>query len=128
MDMVLTAIAVILGLVALVIVVYFTKHLNLWLQALMSGAPVSYVALLAMRLRKIKPEVIVAARIQAAKAGIEVSTDQLQAHYLAGGSVRRVVQALIAAKKEGIDFTWEDACAIDLAGDDVVEAVKAPLR
>jgi len=97
---------------------------RLWLQALMSDARVSIINLIAMRLRKVNPGVIVDARIRAAKAGIDISSDQLEAHYLARGDVLRVTMSLIAANKANIDLGFEKAAAIDLAGRDVFDAVR----
>ena len=97
---------------------------RLWLQALMSDARVSIINLIAMRLRKVNPGVIVDARIRAAKAGIDISSDQLEAHYLARGDVLRVTMSLIAANKANINLAFEKAAAIDLAGRDVFDAVR----
>jgi uncharacterized protein YqfA (UPF0365 family) len=97
---------------------------RLWLQALLSDARVSMLNLIAMRLRKVNPGVIVDARIRAAKAGIDISSDELEAHYLARGDVLRVTMSLIAASKANIDLGFEKAAAIDLAGRDVFDAVR----
>lgn len=67
---------------------------------------------------------IVTARISAVKAGLSVSVDELEAHYLAGGDVARVVNALISADKANIPLPFKRAAAIDLAGRDVLETVK----
>jgi uncharacterized protein YqfA (UPF0365 family) len=96
----------------------------LFVQALLSGAYVGIGTLIGMRLRGVNPRVIVHSRVAAIKAGLPVSTDQLETHYLARGNVARVIQALISADKANIKLTFERACAIDLAGRDVLEAVK----
>ncbi len=103
----------------LIVLLYFKT----WLQALLSGAPVSMISLIGMTLRKVPRQVIVENRIAAIKSGIELSTDKLEAHYLAGGRVGKVVRAIIAANKAGIRLSFEKATAIDLAGRDVEEAV-----
>lgn len=77
-----------------------------------------------MRLRRVIPNRIVLPLIKSTKAGIGLSVNQLEAHYLAGGNVDRVVDALIAAERAGIELPFEKAAAIDLAGRDVLEAVK----
>jgi len=97
---------------------------RLWLQAFLSGAHIGLVNLIAMRLRKVSPSVIVQARISSAKAGLDLDTDHLEAHYLAGGDVVRLVMALIAANKANIGLAFEKAAAIDLAGRDVLDAVR----
>ena len=103
--------------------VYFVP-VGLWIAALASGAKVGIGQLIAMRLRRVPPSAIVNPRISAVKAGLDVPTNDLEAHYLAGGSVATVVNALISADKAGITLDFARAAAIDLAGRDVLEAVK----
>jgi len=117
--------AAIVLLIFLVIVLTFFK---LYIQALLSGARVSLLSLVAMRLRKVSPAVIVESRINAVKAGLHISTNELEAHYLAGGNVVRVVQALIAANKANIDLNFQRATAIDLAGRDILDAVQTSVN
>ena len=95
----------------------------LWWQSILSKAPVSLLQIIFMRFRKVPATVIVTARIIAKKAGIDLSADDLEAHYLAKGHVMRVVQALVSASKANIALSYDRACAIDLAGRDVKEAV-----
>ncbi len=97
---------------------------RLWIQAWFSKTHVGITTLIGMRLRKVPPAIIIGARITAAKAGIEISTDSLEAHYLASGNVGLVVQALISADKANIPLPFERAAAIDLAGRNVLEAVQ----
>jgi uncharacterized protein YqfA (UPF0365 family) len=101
---------------------------SVWLRAMLAGAPVGMLNLLAMKLRQVPFSLIVDARVTAKKAGIEIPIDDIEAHYLAGGNVVPTVQALIAAQKAGIELSWNRACAIDLAtkgsGKSVVEAVR----
>ena len=113
-------VALILALVVLVIV---WKFFFLWLQALLSGASVGLLDLVGMWFRKVDSYTIVINRINAVKAGLNIPTDKLEAHYLAGGNVTNVVRALIAANKAGINLSAERAMAIDLAGRDVLGAV-----
>lgn len=114
-----------LGIVVffILVILYFVP-LGLWVSALASGAGVGIFQMVAMRLRRVPPRLIVNPRISAVKAGLRVPVDLLEAHYLAGGNVERVVIALISAQKAGIQLTFERAAAIDLAGRDVLEAVK----
>jgi len=118
------AVAGIVGLLVLVGVVFYFVPVGLFIQALFSGSPVGIGTLIGMRLRKVPPSTIVNARINAAKAGLSVSTNQLEAHYMASGNVQRVIQALISADKANIPLNFERAAAIDLAGRDVFEAVQ----
>ena len=98
---------------------------GLWISAISAGASVGIVNLVGMRLRRVNPKQIVLPLIKANKAGLaEVNTDQLEAHYLAGGNVDRVIDALIAAQRAQIPLTLQRACAIDLAGRNVLEAVQ----
>ncbi len=97
--------------------------LGLWISALAAGVKVGLVTLVGMRLRRVPPAKIVLPLIKAVKAGLDLDTAKLEAHYLAGGNVDRVVNALIAAERAGIDLTFARAAAIDLAGRDVKEAV-----
>ena len=118
----------VLGLVGLVLFIIVSKYLGLWLQAMLSGASVGLIDLVMMRLRKVDPAVIVLNRISAKKAGIDLATNMLEAHYLAGGRVTNVVRAMIAAEKAKIDLLWDRAVAIDLAGRDIVDAVNTSVN
>jgi len=97
---------------------------RLWIAARAAGVKLRIVSLVGMRLRKIPPSSIVNPLIKAIKAGIGMTTDMLEQHYLAGGNVDRVVDALIAAQKADIPLDFKRATAIDLAGRDVLTAVK----
>jgi uncharacterized protein YqfA (UPF0365 family) len=110
------------GFVGLWIIFYFVP-VALWFQAILSGTKVNLLQLALMRIRKVPPSIIVNAMIAAKKAGIILTLDQLEAHFLAGGHVRNVVNALISADKANIPLDFNMATAIDLAGRDVFEAV-----
>ena len=113
-----------LCIVALAVFFYFVPFL-LWISALVSGVHISLVPLFLMRIRKVPPQIIVRAMIEAHKAGLKsITRDELEAHYLAGGRVERVVHALVSAAKANIDLGFQMATAIDLAGRDVFEAVQ----
>ncbi len=111
----------IFGFVVFVVVLRFGW---LWIQALASGVHISFFRLVGMSLRKVDPGVIVNSKIMAAKSGLEVPWDSLEAHYMARGNVPNVVRALIAANKADIDLPFNKAAAIDLAGRNVLEAVQ----
>jgi uncharacterized protein YqfA (UPF0365 family) len=117
-------IAVVAGVFIIIVLFMMTQFLSLWVQALVSGARVRLVDLVMMKFRKVDPRTIVFNRISAKKAGLEISTNNLESHYLAGGRVTNVVRAMIAADKAKIDLPWDRATAIDLAGRDIVDAVK----
>ncbi|MFC4800844.1 flotillin-like protein FloA [Neobacillus sp. GCM10023253] len=96
----------------------------LWVSALAAGVRISIFTLIGMRLRRVTPSKVVNPLIKAHKAGLNVTTNQLESHYLAGGNVDRVVNALIAAHRANIELSFERCAAIDLAGRDVLEAVQ----
>ena len=112
------------GIFLLIIVALAFQYIGLYLQAWVSGAKVGFVDLVMMRFRKVNAKSVVINRISGKMAGIEISTNQLEAHYLAGGRITNVVRAMIAADKARIDLQWETATAIDLAGRDILEAVR----
>ena len=115
---------ILLAIVVVILLSVFFYFLKVWVRAWMSGAYISLLNLIGMKLRNVAPTLIVDARISAVKAGLPLSSDQLEAHYLAGGDVINVVQALIAADKANIELSFQRAAAIDLAGRDVYEAVR----
>ena len=111
------------ALLGLWVILYFIP-IGMWFSALLSGVRVSLIQLIFMRWRKVPPSVIVKAMINSTKAGLSLSRDQLEAHYLAGGNVINVVNALISADKANIPLDFKSATAIDLAGRDVFQAVQ----
>ncbi|HKM38837.1 MAG TPA: flotillin-like protein FloA [bacterium] len=106
------------------IVLFSFIPVGLWISAQAAGVKVSIMGLVGMRLRRVPPSRIVHPLIKAIKAGLDLTTNQLEAHFLAGGNVDRVVNALVAAHRAGIPLTFERAAAIDLAGRNVLEAVQ----
>jgi uncharacterized protein YqfA (UPF0365 family) len=120
-----------LGIVSLFCLFLFFASLGvlkLYIQAYFSDAKVGLFDLIMMRLRKVPPEMIVLNRISAKKAGLDVPTDLMEAHYLARGNVSRVVAAMIAADKAAIELPWNRATAIDLAGRDILDAVQTSVN
>ena len=118
-----TILIIILAFIFLVLFFSFVP-LGLWISARASGVKIGIFQLVGMRVRKVVPSRIVNPMIKATKAGLEVSINKLEAHYLAGGNVDRVINALIAAQRAGIPLGFEQSCAIDLAGRDVLNAVQ----
>jgi len=122
-------IALIAGLTIVVVMINF---FGTWLRAKLAGATVSFTQLIGMRLRRVPIGLIVDSRITAVKAGIDLDTDPLEAHYLAGGNVSHVILALIAAAKAGLSLDFDRACAIDLAikgtSKTVLEAVRTSIN
>ncbi|MEI8294267.1 MAG: flotillin-like protein FloA [bacterium] len=119
-------------LAALVVIVVLMNFFGTWLRAKLADAPVSFAKLIGMRLRRVPMGLIVDSRITAVKAGINLDTDPLEAHYLAGGNVSHVVLALIAADKAALQLDFNRACAIDLAikgtSKTVLEAVRTSIN
>jgi uncharacterized protein YqfA (UPF0365 family) len=113
----------IIVLLAIFLLLYLVP-IPLWIAAWASGAYVGLFTLVGMRLRRIPPNTVVTARISAVKAGLDLSVNDLEAHYLAGGNVVRVVNAMISADKANIPLPFKRAAAIDLAGRNVLEAVQ----
>jgi uncharacterized protein YqfA (UPF0365 family) len=113
----------IIVVVAIAMLLYLVP-IPLWVAAWASGAYVGLFTLVGMRLRRIPPNTVITARISAVKAGLDLSVNDLEAHYLAGGNVVRVVNAMISADKANIPLPFKRAAAIDLAGRNVLEAVQ----
>jgi uncharacterized protein YqfA (UPF0365 family) len=126
----LLGIAAITGLILLIAAIAFAAYGKLWFQAYMSSADVSMLSLIGMGFRQVNSRVIVQAKIMAAQAGLDInrksgiSTQRLEAHYLAGGNVTNVILAIIAAHRAMIPLDFDRAAAIDLAGRDVLDAVR----
>ncbi|CCU80458.1 DUF1432 domain-containing protein [Halanaerobium saccharolyticum subsp. saccharolyticum DSM 6643] len=118
------SILILVAIILFFVLFFYFIPLGLWISATAAGVKVGFFNLIGMRLRRVVPSSIVGPMIKSHKAGKGLSSDQLEAHYLAGGNVDRVVDALIAAQRAEIDLTFERAAAIDLAGRDVLEAVK----
>lgn len=120
------------GIIALIIILFIffiiifstVIPIPFWIAAIFSGVKISIFSLVGMRLRRVPPKIILMAMIQSKKAGIDVQSDALEAHFLARGNVIRVINALVAADKANIDLSLQRATAIDLAGRNVLEAVK----
>jgi len=122
------ALLVIVILVALVFFLLFLKFFRLWLQAKLSRADVKFSELIGMWLRKVDIRTIVLSKITAIQAGLTLTTQDLESHYLAGGRVPNVVRALVAANRANIDLSLKTATAIDLAGRDILEAVQTSVN
>ncbi len=117
-------IALIILLLGLIVIFSVVIPIPLWIAAVFSGVRISIFSLVGMRLRRVPPQVVLGAMIQSKKAGLDITSDDLEAHFLAGGNVFRVIFALVAADKANIPLTLQRATAIDLAGRNVLEAVK----
>ena len=115
---------VLLMVIMLISVVAWAVPVRLWVEAISADVRIGIGHLIGMRLRKVNPPAVVRPLIWATKAGLRLSADELEAHYLAGGQVDRVVRALISADKANIEMGFQQAAAIDLAGRDVFEAVQ----
>jgi uncharacterized protein YqfA (UPF0365 family) len=117
--------------VLIILLVFFGvifQFLGLYVRAYVSGAKVSLFELIGMRLRKVNAMTIVNSRIQASRAGLQITQPEMESHMLAGGDVQRVIAAMIAANKANIDLPWRTATAIDLAGRDILDAVQTSVN
>ncbi|MEC9071250.1 MAG: flotillin-like protein FloA [Myxococcota bacterium] len=114
----------IVGVLAFLFLFLYFIPVRLWIAAISSRVPVGLAALVGMRLRRVPPGDILDPMINAHKAGLHVTSNQLESHYLAGGKVPTVVNALISARKANIELSFDRAAAIDLAGRDVFQAVQ----
>ena len=123
---------VVLGIIALLLLIFFLGFSGTWIRALAAKAHVSFFQLLGMTLRRVPADLVVSARITALKAGLQIGVDELEGHHLAGGNIVHTVKALIAAEKAGIPLSWERACAIDLStrgtNKSVLDAVHAAVN
>ncbi len=124
MENVYLLLAIGIGSLFLLWVLFYFVPVGLWFTALVSNVRISLLQLVLMRWRKVPPRVIVNSLIASTKAGLNLQRDDLEAHFLAGGHVQSVVNALISAEKANIALTFKTATAIDLAGRDVLEAVQ----
>jgi uncharacterized protein YqfA (UPF0365 family) len=115
-------------LILLFIFAIFFQFIGLFVRALVSGARVSMRELIGMKLRRVNPIVIVNSRIQATRAGLNISQAEMETHVLAGGNVQNVISAMIAANKANIELPWKIATAIDLAGRNIFEAVQTSVN
>jgi uncharacterized protein YqfA (UPF0365 family) len=118
------SIGLLVGVLGVLALVLYLVPIPLWIAAWASGAYVGLFTLIAMRLRRVPPATIVTARISAVKAGLDISLNDLEAHFLAGGNVVRIVNAMISADKANIPLPFKRAAAIDLAGRNVLEAAQ----
>jgi uncharacterized protein YqfA (UPF0365 family) len=115
-------------LVFVLLIIAWAVPVRLWMEAVFAGVRVGLGDLIGMRLRKVNPAAVIRPLIAATKAGITLTTRELEAHYLAGGKVDRVVKALISADKANLGMNFKQAAAIDLAGRDVLEAVRVSVN
>src|SRR5437588_3360740 len=118
-------ILLVLGIFFLVI---FFSFVRLWIQCLLTGARISIWDLIGMKLRNVDYAMIVRQKIALVQAGVKVSTQEMEAHYLSRGNVPKTAAAVIAAHKAGMDLPWRVAAAIDLAGRDILDAVKTSVN
>jgi len=127
--------AIFLGLLAIVMFFIVLTYGSLWFQAYMSNARVSFLSLVGMTFRQVDAMTIVRGKIMSMQAGVgdddtssDITTQRLEAHYLAGGDVPKVIRAIIAAHRADLDLDFDRAAAIDLAGRDVLEAVQTSVN
>ena len=112
---------ILVGLFLFFLLIMVGQFLALYIQAMLSRAPVGLMEIIAMRFRKVDIRTVVFSRIRAVKAGLDIPTNALETHYLAGGRVPNVISAMIAARGARIELPWNIATAIDLAGRDILD-------
>jgi uncharacterized protein YqfA (UPF0365 family) len=127
-QQVIFGILIILGIAVLIFALVMLKFARLWLQAYFSRADVRLSELIGMWLRKVDMRTIVLSKITAVQAGLKLTTNDLESHYLAGGRVPNVVRALIAADRANIELSFKTATAIDLAGRDILDAIQTSVN
>ena len=125
---VLIVVGLIAALFFLVFLFVFFSFIRLWIQALLTRADISIFNLIGMKLRNVDYGMIVRQKIALVQAGVKVTTEDLESHFLARGNVPKTATAVIAAHKAGLDLPWKTAAAIDLAGRDVLEAVRTSVN
>ena len=123
-----TIASIVLLVFVLIIIGIMWRFLGLYIRAWISGAHVGLLELVGMSLRRVNPVAIVNARIQATRAGLDITTPEMENHVLAGGDVVRVINAMIAANKANIELPWKTSTAIDLAGRDILDAVQTSVN
>ena len=128
MTAVWIAISIVAGIFVLIFIAFLLQFLGLWIQATVSNASVSLFDMIGMRFRKVDLRTIVINRIRAVKAGMDIPTNAIETHYLAGGRVNHVITAMISAQKAKIELPWNTATAIDLAGRDILDAVQTSVN
>jgi uncharacterized protein YqfA (UPF0365 family) len=128
LNLVLIIAAGVAALIFLIILFVFFSFVRLWIQSLLTGANISIWSMFGMKLRNVPYSMIVNQKIALVQAGVNVNTEDLEAHYLAGGKVPQTAKAVIAAHKAGLDLPWKTAAAIDLAGRDVLDAVRTSVN
>lgn len=124
MDPTFTPILFIVGAIVALFLLFYILPVNLWFTAQLSGVRINLLNLVLMRLRKVSPSLVTNAMITSTKAGLNITSNDIETHYLAGGNVNNVIKALISADKANISLDFKLATAIDLAGRDVFDAVQ----
>lgn len=128
MDLFITGFFGIVGIGLLIIMIMIFSAVKLWFQSVVSGASISLVRIVMMPWRQIRPALIVNNYIFSKKAGLSITVEDLETHFLAQGHVTRVVQALVAASKANIQLGFNQATAIDLAGRDILDAINTSVN
>jgi uncharacterized protein YqfA (UPF0365 family) len=104
------------------------SFLRLYIQCMLNNADISMFDLIGWKLRNVDYNMIVRQKIALVKAGVKITNNDLDSHYLARGNVPKTAAAVIAAHKAEMELPWKRAAAIDLAGRDVLDAVKTSVN
>jgi uncharacterized protein YqfA (UPF0365 family) len=127
-NIILIVVLGVVGIFALIFFIFMLQFINLYIQAYTSNAKVGLFDMIGMKLRKVDIRAVVINRIRAVKAGMDIPTNLIETHYLAGGRVSNVISAMIAARGARIELPWNTATAIDLAGRDILDAVQTSVN
>jgi len=115
----LIIIILIIGIIV-VVVLWVLLVGRFWLKALLSGIRITPTEIILIRLRNNPVNRIVAGLIKAAKGGIIIGRDDLEACHMAGGDVKNVVDGLIYAKANNIELDIKTAMKLDLQKHNIV--------
>jgi uncharacterized protein YqfA (UPF0365 family) len=115
-------------LIGIFMMVIFFSFVRLYIQSLLTGAKIGIFDLVGMKLRNVDYGMIVRQKIALVQAGVRVTTEDLESHFLARGNVPKTSTAVISAHKAGFDLPWKTAAAIDLAGRDILDAVRTSVN
>lgn len=124
---------ILIGLVLLVCAGIFFYLVSLfpfsiYIKCMSAQVPCGMFQLVAMQLRKVPTTMIIENYIKARKAGIDVTLDKLEVHFLSGGNLSNIINALISASRSNIQLGFAKAAAIDLAGRNVSDAVRMSVQ
>ncbi len=99
---------VVMILIAMVSLVVVFRYAQIWIQAYVSGIPLSLFEILGMQLRRVNAKTVVQSLIMAKQSGVVVSCTDMEKAYLQGVDLEKLTLAIIEAKRRGIETTFEE--------------------